>query len=140
MIYSFLIQHYTPQQLTELDIKPTGQYSSRIWFLIEWITGEKIEEKKDLTRKSYIPLIDEKLQYVVDGEKSSRHLVINNLPGTPAFCPLIRKTNKLERYLQANFLEQNNGILSKQAKEKDFNSLTENEIVQIESRFKEILN
>jgi len=43
----------------------------------------------------------------IEGEKSSRHLVINNLPGTPDFCPLIKKTNKLEQYIQAQFSEKN---------------------------------
>ena len=108
LIYSFLVQHYTVQQLTDLvNIEPTGQYSRRIWFLIEWIMGKKLEGKADLTRKSYIPVIDEKLQYTVDGEKSPRHLVTNNLPGTPEFCPLIRKTSKLEQHIQASFSEQN---------------------------------
>lgn len=108
LVYKKLTQHYTKEQLTDLtNIEPTGQYSRKIWFLTEWITGEKLEKKKDLTRKSYIPLIDEKLQYAIAGEKSSRHLVINNLPGTPDFCPLIRKTNKLERYIETRYAEKN---------------------------------
>jgi hypothetical protein len=107
LIYSKLVQYYTSEQLTNLvNIEPTGQYSRRIWFLIEWILGNELEGKAGLTRKSYIPLIDEKLQYAVKGEKSSRHMVINNLPGTPNFCPLIRKTNKLEQYIQAQFSEK----------------------------------
>ena len=108
LIFRKLTQHYSTEQLTDLaNIEPTGQYSRRIWFLIEWITGEKLIEKKDLTRKSYILLIDEKLQYAIEGEKSSRHLVINNLPGTPDFCPLIRKTNKLEQYIDTRYSEKN---------------------------------
>jgi len=107
-IYSKLVQHYITDQLTDLvNIEPTGQYSRKIWFLVEWILGKELEGKADLTRKSYIPLIDEKLQYAVEGKKSSRHLVINNLPGTPNFCPLIKKTNKLEQYIQAQFSEKN---------------------------------
>lgn len=108
LIFRKLTQHYSIEQLADLaSIEPTGQYSRRIWFLIEWITGEKLEGKTDLTRKSYIPLIDEKLQYAIEGEKSSRHLVINNLPGTPDFCPLIRKTNKLEQYIETRYSEKN---------------------------------
>lgn len=108
LVYKKLTQYYTKEQLTDLaNIKPTGQYSRRIWFLIEWITGEKLIKRKDLTRKSYIPLIDEKLQYAIEGEKSSRHLVINNLPGTPDFCPLIRKTNKLGHFIETRHAEKN---------------------------------
>ena len=108
LIFRKLTQYYSTKQLADLaDIEPTGQYSRRIWFLIEWITGKKLEGKKDLSRKSYIPLIDEKLQYAIEGEKSSRHLVINNLPGTPYFCPLIRKTDKLRQYIETRYSEKN---------------------------------
>ncbi len=108
LVYRKLIQYYTTEQLVDLvSIEPTGQYSRRIWFLIEWMLGKKLEGKADLTRKSYIPVIDEKLQYTITGEKSPRHLVINNLPGTPNFCPLIRKSQKLEQYIQAQLSEKN---------------------------------
>ncbi len=56
LLYQKLTEHYTTEQLVELvNIEPTGQYSRRIWFLIEWIIGKKLEGKEDLTRKSYIP-------------------------------------------------------------------------------------
>jgi len=112
LVYRRLIQYYTTQQLVDLvNIEPTGQYSRRIWFLVEWILGKKLEGKAGLTRKSYIPVIDEKVQYSINGVKSPRHLVINNLPGTPSFCPLIRKTIKLEQYIQAQFSEKNKSYL-----------------------------
>ncbi len=107
LFFSFLSQCLTDKQLKELvSFEPTGQYSRRIWFLIEWISGTKIIGKQDLSKKSYIPVIDIKHQYAIAGEKSTRHLVINNLPGSPDFCPLVRKTKKLENYINANFSEQ----------------------------------
>ncbi len=118
LVYRKLTEYYTTKQLVELvNVEPTGQYSRRIWFLIEWIIGKKLEGKEDLTRKSYIPLIDERLQYAIAGEKSSRHLVINNLPGTPGFCPLIRKTKKLEKNIEAQFSEKNKLYLKEIPKE-----------------------
>jgi hypothetical protein len=107
LFFSYLFKQLTDKQLTDLvSFEPTGQYSRRIWFIIEWISGIKIKGKQDLSKKSYVPVIDEKHQYAVSGEKSPRHLVINNLPGTRNFCPLIRKTKKLENYIQADFSEQ----------------------------------
>lgn len=112
LCFNFLIKHYKTHQLTELvEIEPTGQYSRKIWFLIEWLSGEPLGAKKDLAKKSYVPLVDDRLQYTVAGEKSPRHLIINNLPGTRDFCPMISKSVKLEQYITANFAEQKDNYL-----------------------------
>jgi hypothetical protein len=112
LVFSFLAQHYTTTQLTKLvDIEPTGQYSRRIWFIIEWILGCELEGKESLSKKKYVSVIDIKHQYAIKGTKSPRHLVINNLPGTPFFCPLIRRTKKLEQYIKENFSEQKSNYL-----------------------------
>ena len=100
LVFKLLTSHYSESQLTQLvDIKPTGQYSRRIWFIIEWLLGHELSGKKDLKKKSYVNVLDNKLQYGVEGTKSHRQLVINNLPGTVEFCPLIRKTEKLEQLI-----------------------------------------
>ena len=109
LVFSSLIKHYKPRKLSELiNIEPTGQYSRRIWFLIEWITGQQLTNIPDLGRKSYVYLLDEKLQYAIQGEKSSRHKIINNLPGTIDFCPLIRKTFTLEQFIATDLSNQSN--------------------------------
>lgn len=65
-----------------------------------------------LRMKNYVPLIDTNLQYAMQvGEKSSRHRIINNLPGTVNFCPLIRKTKTLEGYIQKNLAQQKDNYL-----------------------------
>jgi len=47
LIFRKLTQYYSSEQLTDLvNIEPTGQYSRRIWFLIEWITGKKLVMKR----------------------------------------------------------------------------------------------
>ena len=94
-----------------LQLEPTGQYSRKIWFLYEWLFDKKLPIE-DLSIKNYIPLVDEKLQYVIIGTKSSRHRIINNLPGTREFCPLIFKTDKLDNYINAKLSEQKNTYLN----------------------------
>ena len=107
LVFSQLAKLYDEMMLTQLvNIEPEGQYSRRIWFLIEWISGKELSGKEKLTKRSYIPIIDNKLQYSIEGEKSSRHMVINNLPGTLDFCPLIKKSEKLERYISENYPEK----------------------------------
>jgi Fic family protein len=93
-----------------LQQEPTGQYSRKIWFLCEYLMQKQLAIK-DLTIKNFVPLIDEKLQYAVKGTRSTRHRIINNLPGTVDFCPLLFKTEKLETYIAANLSDQKNTFL-----------------------------
>ena len=88
-----------------------GQYSRRIWFLYEWLTGKKLN-LPDLKTGNLVLLLDEKIQYGIKGESSPRHKVINNLPGTLDYCPLIRKTEKLERYISENYPEKKGAYLN----------------------------
>jgi len=94
-----------------LQIEPTGQYSRKIWFLYEWLMNKKLN-LPDLTIKDAVPLIDEKIQYAIKGVSSPRHRIINNLPGTVDFCPLIFKTEKLENYIQSNLSAVNSTYLN----------------------------
>lgn len=104
-----------------LTIEPTGQYSRKIWFLYEWLMQEEIDVEVDLKKRKYIPLLDEKIQYTIQGKESAKHKILNNLPGTVAFCPLVRKTALLEQHIvsdirkqQGTFLGQvNKGVLQR---------------------------
>lgn len=78
--------------------EPTGSYSRRLWFLWEWLREEQLDIE-DATKGNFVPLINGKLQYEGMSFLSRRHRVRNNLPGTRNFCPLIRKTEKLEKYI-----------------------------------------
>ncbi|RYM33989.1 cell filamentation protein Fic [Brumimicrobium glaciale] len=91
--------------------EPTGQYSKRLWFLYEWLLNKELPIE-DLTIGNYVNAVDSSLQYSIPkGEKTSRFRVMNNLPGTIDFCPLIRKTEKLENYFSADFSSQNSKYL-----------------------------
>lgn len=107
LFFSQLVKHYSEDKLLELIlIQPSGQYSRRIWFLIEWILGREISGRADIKKKSYIPLVNEKLQYAAEGQKSRRHLILNNLPGTASFCPMVRKTQKLEGFINDDMISE----------------------------------
>lgn len=94
-----------------LQEEPTGQYSRRLWFLYEWLL-EKQLPIEDLQLGNYVSLLNEEIQYAIkEGERSGRHRIVNNLPGTRDFCPLIRKTEKLEKYIAADFATQKNDYL-----------------------------
>lgn len=78
--------------------KPTGSYGRRIWFLYEWLTGMKLG-MPDASRGNYVTIVDPKLQWDASPVTSTRHRVKNNLPGTPAFCPLVFRTKELDQFL-----------------------------------------
>ncbi len=112
LFFKKLFQVISKKEVTDIvSIEPTGQYSRRIWFLYEWLMGDQLPVK-NLTIKNFVPLIDEKIQFANSKTiNSSRHRIRNNLPGTQNFCPLIRKTPKLEQYISANLAQQQNTYL-----------------------------
>ncbi len=75
--------------------KPTGKYARRIWFFYEFLTGKKLSID-DTKTGNYVNALDDKEYYTIsNGEKSSRHRIVNNLLGPLSFCPIIRKTKTL---------------------------------------------
>ena len=84
--------------------EPTGQYSRRVWFLYEWLLGT-ILDIPDLKTGTYVEVVNPALQYPGPTINSTRHRVKNNLPGTPEFCPMIRRSEKLETYISTNIQE-----------------------------------
>jgi hypothetical protein len=78
--------------------KPTGTYARRTWFLYEWLLGSRLE-LPDAEKGSYVEVVDTEQQWAVKGETSPRHRLWNNLPGTPAFCPLVFRTEALKQFV-----------------------------------------
>lgn len=78
---------------------PTGAYARRIWFLYEWLTASQLDVP-DASKASYVPVIDPKMQWAGPDILSVRHRVKNNLPGTPAFCPMIFLTPLLRAAME----------------------------------------
>lgn len=81
--------------------EPTGAYSRRIWFLYEWLCEEELDIE-DVKQGNFVEIINDTLQYSGQSRDSKRHRVRNNLPGTREFCPLIRRTEKLDQLIGLN--------------------------------------
>ncbi len=84
---------------TLLRNKPTGSYARRIWFLYEWLTGNRLD-LPDVRTGAYVPVLDPGLQWPGESENAPRYRVKNNLPGTPDFCPLVFRTQTLDRFIR----------------------------------------
>ncbi len=82
--------------------EPTGSYSRRLWFLWEWLRGEQLDIP-DATTGNFVQVVNDKLQFAGKPVPSRRQRVNNNLPGTQDFCPLVRRTKKLDACIARNF-------------------------------------
>jgi Fic family protein len=89
---------------TWLRAQRESRYARRVGFLYEWITGYALDIPEINIRASYVSVLDEGLQFGIGGgtEVNRKFRVRNNLPGTPEFCPLIRKTEALGDMVQGD--------------------------------------
>ncbi len=92
--------------------KPTGKYARRIWFFYEFLTGKQLPVD-DLTSGNYVPALETQNYYTLqNGEKSSRHRVVNNLLGPKSFCPVVRRTKKLAELDSSNLSKRCEDIVT----------------------------
>ncbi|SMD43126.1 Uncharacterized conserved protein [Aquiflexum balticum DSM 16537] len=118
LFFKKLFDNLSESEVIEIiQLEPLGQYSRRIWFIYEWLMRGTLAVE-NLSTGNFIPIIEDHLQFgIKDGPKSPRHRIINNLPGTVDFCPLIFRTEKLEGYIKANFAEEQSIYLNKVRKD-----------------------
>jgi hypothetical protein len=92
-VLNALFDELEPDVIAESIRKtPLGQYARRLWYLYEWLTG-RVLDVPDVAKVRAVPVLDTDQQFGIDdGTLSRRHRVIDNLPGTRRFCPLVRRT------------------------------------------------
>jgi Fic family protein len=108
-----IFEKVSQDELTEyVKSKPTGKYARRIWFFYEFLTAKKLPVG-DLSSGNYVDALESKNYYTVqNGEKSSRHRIVNNLLGSKNFCPVVRKTGKLAKLDSADLRKRCEDILT----------------------------
>jgi hypothetical protein len=94
------------EEITQWVIQsPAGKSERRIGFLYEWLTGRVINLPRS-AGGNYINLIDEHRYITGRIVKNAKWRINDNLPGTTAFCPVIRKTVRLKELLAENINEK----------------------------------
>ena len=78
--------------------QPTGRHARRAWFLYEWLNRSRFD-LPDAPKAPYASVLDGERQFAVGGETVTRYRIRNNLPGTPDFCPLVRRSEALNAAL-----------------------------------------
>ena len=91
---------------------PTGALSRRIWFFYETLTG-KILDLEDAPKVTAVDVLDPKSYFTGKSRISQRHRVRDNLLGTGAFCPVIRRTGKLEGLIEKDLSGKAKEIVGK---------------------------
>jgi Fic family protein len=96
-VLASLFEVVTDQEFSALvRAEPTGAYARRLWFLREWLTGRQLDIPSPGKVRA-VSVLDPEQQFgIVPEIPSRRHKVLDNLPGTPAFCPLVRRTATIE--------------------------------------------
>ena len=98
-VLNALFQTVSPAEIeTIIQNEPGGIYARRIWFLFEYLTNSELDVQ-DISGRRYVDLVDPKIQYPGPPRQSKRHGINNNLPGVKNFCPLVRRTEKLDAFI-----------------------------------------
>jgi len=98
----------TDELASFIERSPSSRYARVAWFLFEWLTGTMLP-LRDLKQGNYFPVLAPD-RYLSLGpadtsDRARRQRVVNNLPGTPAYCPLVRRTPVLDSLI-ADCLEE----------------------------------
>lgn len=95
-----------PKLLEEfISATPSGAVTRRAWFFYELLTGKRLA-LQDAANLTAIDALEPDLYFTLEGTLSKRHRVRDNLLGTDAFCPVIRKTKVLQDYVALNLAKQ----------------------------------
>ncbi|HWL53656.1 MAG TPA: Fic family protein [Chthoniobacteraceae bacterium] len=112
-VLSKLFSRIDGQEIEEIvRQEPTGQYSRRIWFFHEWLTGRMLD-LPDAKAGAYVDALNPVFQYPGPASSSRRHRVRNNLPGVQGFCPLVRRTECLDRLMTMDLAKKAHDVIGK---------------------------
>lgn len=86
--------------------EPTGQYARRAGFFYEWLTGNTLNVEG--IGGNYREALDPEVYVTATAEarRNRRWRITDNLPGTPNFCPLVRRTALLQEASQYAIAER----------------------------------
>lgn len=91
--------HGREELQTWLARTPGSRYARVCGHLYEWLTGNTLDYKLPQGTKAFA-VLDEKIYFAAPPQRNKRFAVLDNLPGTAAFCPLVRRTEALEAWIR----------------------------------------
>jgi hypothetical protein len=98
-VYRAAFEKIEPETVAEWVLgEHTGIYTRRIWYLYELLT-EKILDVPDVPPTGYVDLLNPKLHFTGKSFQVRRQRINDNLLGNRDYCPLIRRTELIERFI-----------------------------------------
>jgi len=94
-----------------IQSEPNGAFARRAWYLYEFLTGKTLDVE-DLTSGPYVDLLDTKIHVVGPPNRIRRQRVFENLLGNKEYCPLIRRSEKIEAGIGKNFTERARSLIA----------------------------
>jgi len=112
-ILAVLFYKAGPEVLLEyIRSKPTGKYARRLWFLYEFLTGKTLP-LDDLKTGNYVNLLETDEYYTtITVRRIRRQRVNDNLLGNSRFCPMIRRTDTLRNFEEADLPQRCRQVIS----------------------------
>ena len=99
LVLKRIFEALPPQEIeTLVRAAPAANHMRRAWFLYETLAGHTLDVE-DAPLVTAIELLDPKAYFTGKPRLSKRHRVRDNLLGTGRYCPIIRRTDTLERCL-----------------------------------------
>lgn len=98
LLYAIFCRIMEPELLLYILESPNSRYARRIGYLFEWLTQRELAVENKIGG-NYVDLLDSGRYVTGRPIKSKRWRINDNFLGTPAFCPMIRKTQVLHEWL-----------------------------------------
>ncbi|MCE2782572.1 Fic family protein [Limnohabitans sp.] len=94
----------TAELVAWIEGEPSGQYARKAGFWYEWLTGRTLDVQLPIAG-TYVDVLDENKLVAASADQAvpnRRWRVRDNLPGSTAFCPVVRKTNDVHEALSVD--------------------------------------
>ncbi|MCK4886300.1 MAG: Fic family protein [Planctomycetes bacterium] len=101
----------TEELVSWITAKPHGQYTRRVWYLYEWITGKQLQIG-DLTNGNYVDLLNKDGYYTTQGRRIRRQRIRDNMLGNSKFCPVVRRTETMLKFENSDLSKRCRNILA----------------------------
>ncbi len=111
-VYKAAFAHIEKRELESwVQSEPNGIFARRAWYLYELLTGATFD-LSDLKSGPYVDLLDQDTHIVGPAVRIRRQRVFDNLLGSKDYCPLIRRTEKLQADFKKNLTERAQALVS----------------------------